>query len=74
MPDPDLEIMRGWGAVIKTFRYGDGGGGVWYSLPPKMFWPFGSQFALGGEGGWGWSPGPLPWIQHWVGGQFPRNV
>ena len=20
VPDPDLEIMRGWGAVIKTFR------------------------------------------------------
>ena len=59
MPDPDLEIMRGWGTVIKTFRYGDGGGGVWYSLPPKMFWPFGSQFALGGGGAGppGLSPG-----------------
>ena len=40
MPDPDLEIMRGWGQLSRPLDKG-----ALAQSPQKIFWPFGPQFA-----------------------------
>ena len=57
MPDRNLEIKWGGGAVIQTLRYGGGGGGA--GRPKKFFRPFVPQFGPEIRGGAG-PPGPSP--------------
>ena len=62
MPDPDLEIMRGWGQLSRPLDKGS-----LAQSSQKIFWPFGPQFAQKIRGGLApWVPPLDPPLGRWV--------